>query len=666
MNMVENRIGRIENIEFETSLKEYFIELLKENWDSLLLVTRKGYWIYKTLMDDDAWQTLKDEAPQVYDDIVTKKKTIYTDRYLNKCFDINEFKGRRIYIFDDTMTHGSNLFFYFSFLTKEKIEVTPSVYALSTEYPSEQSNQRLINEFQRVIRNDEENYNLESDGRRFLDRFNQSLMYKVRLAQENIARLSIYETEVFNENLCPLVIDLPILSCMRIRGRYTIPAYMNSGTGEGIIMTRDSFEKLTENTSEWTFHPNRFEGNYLDNCSSYFTNCTIDTGNLSKAIHDIVIKCKYKTEGDYVRAVFVPFAIFKSMDFADVISSFSIMWGDTGHGKEIYKYINSVLNEERQEDIRTDENMSPNSSKVKKILKDNHNLCRNLYRSIIFYVSAYAGALFKEYVFNKIGIELDYDWEFMKESMSESFIASFKELIREKSEYDFKKCFIQVPPVEAVPAPGISLVKNGEKKNAKKEHVEKYIRKRIIFKRNNTTSNLMNRVYIFENIERDLSREFTFNDGTEAKSLLTMVLLDMLENSRLGNEIFIDNQKEVVYRGFKSGENSEVLFYKGMEFFFSYIYAFYYLNKEEYERKFQRLIDKMDIYFKEREYTDYLLSKDDMRFYEDYFGGLKGYRLDEQISNKKYVLDRYWDLYDTSGLRQFIDQAWNNVCVWMR
>lgn len=662
--MVGNRIGRIENAELEISLREYFIELLKKDWDSLLLVTRKGYWLYKTLMDDDAWQILRDEAPQAYNDIIQKKKTIYTDRYLNKCFDINEFKDKRVYIFDDTMTHGSSLFFYFSFFTKREIKVTPAVYALSTEYPSEQSDQKLINEFQRVIRNDKENYDLEAEGRSFLDRFNDNLMYKVRLTPENIARVSIYETGLFNENLCPLVIDLPILSRMKTGDGYTVPAYMDHGKGEGIKMTREVFDKLTENTSEWTFNPNRFEGNYLDSCSSYFANGTIDTGSLSGAIHDIVIKCKYKTEGDYVKVVFVPFAIFKSMNFEDVLNSFSAMWGDTDHGKDICEYIRSELSEEGREYIREDGKILKSTSEMKTILKNNHNLCRNLYRSVIFYVSAYAGTLFKDYVRGKIGIELDYDWEFMKESMSETFIDAFKELIREKEEYDYKKCFLEIPTVKTVPAPEVSPVNNEEKKNATKGDIEKYIRKRIIFKRNDVSSNLMNRVYMFESIEGDLDREFIFSDKREAKNQLTMVLLDMLENSRIGNEIFIDDQKEVVYRGFKSGENSEVLFYKGLEFFFPYIYAFYYLDKEEYSQDFQKFIDKLEIYFKEKDYTDYLLPKNDMKFYEEYFGSLKGYRLEEQILSKKYVLDRYWDLDDTSGMRQFIDQAWNNVRVW--
>ena len=39
-------------------MKECFIDLLQKEWDILLLITRKGYWAYKTLMDEAAWNSL--------------------------------------------------------------------------------------------------------------------------------------------------------------------------------------------------------------------------------------------------------------------------------------------------------------------------------------------------------------------------------------------------------------------------------------------------------------------------------------------------------------------------------------------------------------------------------------------------------------------------------
>lgn len=682
INNISEKKGR--EAELQLSLREYFIDLLKEEFDRLLLVTRKGYWIFKTLMDDDAWSRLKEEDPASYDAIRNRtKKIIYTDRYLNKCFDDkNEFQGKKIFIFDDTMTHGSNLFFYFSYLNyfcndqnicesvafpEKAVTVTPCVYGLSTEYPSEDAERKLRREFQRVIRNEISTEDPAETVQNYLKAFNLSLRYKKRFTSENLADLCVFETKLFHANLCPLVIDLPILSSRKKEGQFTCPAYMNCGTGEGIIMTKEQFKGLTAAGSEWTFERNYFEENYIENCSSYFVNSGIDFGNLNSVVHDFIVKCKYREEGDKVRLVFVPFAIFKSMTFSDIIGAFFSMWKDTGHGKEILNYIieniQGVLKEKLREYPDIYINNLRDSDEMKELLKKNHNLCRNMYRSVIFYVSAYGGSLFREYLYAKAGLETDYDWDFMKESMSDEFIVSFKNLIHEKKNY--RDCLMNIPTPDQVSPRGESLVKNEPKKIASKERLEKTVRKRIISKRNDESENLINRVYIFENIERDMEQEFLFKDAAEKRTLITMVLTDMLENSRIGNEIFIDNQNEIAYRGFKSGENSEVLFYKGLEYFYAYIYAFYYLSGENYGKDYSRFSEKLEHYLKNKGYLGHLLSEENMRFYEEYFGSLDDDRRDEQILNKRYVLNRYWKENDISGIKQFVDEAWKNVRVWL-
>lgn len=675
MNMLSDMIKtKDEEVALKLSLKEYFINLLKQEFDRLLLVTRKGYWIYKTMMDEEAWERLRREAPDSYEEIINrKKKIIYTDRYFNKCFDdIKEFCGKKILIFDDTMTHGSNLFFYFSYCryydrretnSGKSTEVVPCVYALSTEYPSEEANRKLLREFQRVIRDDNSIADAKEKVYDYLDIFNQSLKYKVRLTSEHLAELCLFETKIFNENLCPLVIDLPILSRMKVEDKFTLPAYMNSGKGTGIEMTKEQFSRLVEPESEWIFINNYFQDNYVESCSSYFVNDMIDFGNMDSIIHDFIIKCKYREEGDKVTIVFVPFAIFKSMTFSDIISAFFVMWKDTEHGNVVLKYVAENLKLDLKENPQFDVNELRNSVKLKTLLKKNHNLCRNMYRSVIFYVSAYGGALFRKHIFRRTGIEMDYDWDFMKESMSEEFIRSFKSLTNEMQNY--RDGLMNVPIPEVVLPSKISLVKNEQRRIASRERLEKAVRKRIISKRNDDGGDIAERIYIIEDMEEDLNHQFLFKSKRGKKTLLTMVLTDMLENSRIGNEIYIDNQKEIAYRGFKSGENSEVLFYTGIEFFYAYVYAFYYLDEERYAQDYPKFIEKLEFYLKSKGYVGQLISEEDMQFYAEYFGNLADDRRDEQILNKKFVLDRYWDEEDTSGIKQFIDQAWKDVQIWL-
>ena len=641
------------------SLKKYFIKILQEDWDVLFLITRKGYWAYKILMDESAWTLLEESGRFSWTAIKNGRKIIYSDRFVSKALYMENFAGKRVYIYDDTMTRGANIFFYYGYMKKEKIEVTPIVYALSTEYPSEQSKKMLEREYQRIVRNDEDCQNAEKEAESCIEDFNQALKYCRRLTPESLAEICVHETEMFKDSLCPLVIDLPILSRMKIKeGEYTQPAYINNG--RGVMFSKEQFRLLMEENDEWKFMDNQFPDNYLNNCSSYFKMNTVgEIDALSPVIHDLIVKCKYKDIGDDVKVVFVPFAIFRSMSFKDVGNVFFALWENTGYRQYICEFINKKTGERWKTKEDDDSDITTNG-RIIELMKNNHNFCRNMFRSVIFCVSTYIGMEFMEYVKKKTGVELDYDRDFLKESFPTEFIDSF-----EKDDKDYKNLFLKVPNVKRVSVCEHTWGQNEVKKFAKKEMIEKSIRRKVIDKKNNLGDNLLERVYTFESIEADLEKEYIFQNDQEKQDLLTMTLIDMLENSRLGNEIFVDNEKRVVYRGFRTGENSEILFYKNMEYFYAYIYAYYYFEKDNYEEKYGQFIEKLEYYFISKKYIDQLLSREDFLFYAEYFGNLKGDRLAEQITNKKYVLKRYWDKEDQSGFRSFVDQAFENVRIWM-
>lgn len=656
------------------SIRECFIELLQAEWDVLLLITRKGYWAYKTLMDKDAWELLKQRNKDAWEAIVSGKKRIYSDRYLMKMKNPNDFCGKKVLVYDDTMTRGANIFFYYSYLTSERhnINTTPVVYALSTEYPSEQARGMLVNEYQRVARNYKNLYqDWKNKAEHVINKFNDTLQWYRRLTPENLAEVCVNETKLFHDNLCPLVIDLPILSCEKTEAGRTEPAYMNNGKGEGILLTKEQFRKLTAPNLYWTFESNHFPDNYLDYSSSYFEMKEFDVGNLKNAVLNMIVKCKYKLIDDKVKVVFVPFAVYRSMNFSDVAVVFYILWGETEFGRDLLSFIKDKIKKDYYQEVDlTKENIGANEW-VRKLMRENHNLCRNMFRSIIFYLSAYIGFEFRHFVKETIHIDLDYDWEFMKDSFSEEFCGTFRNMCG--SGEVRKKYFMMTPQVESIRPTSAAEMSNAPKKIATKELVEKSIRKRVINKKNSNINyenedmeqNLLERVYVIETIESDLEKEFIFESEEQKKSYLTMVITDMLENSRLGNEIFVDNQKEIIYRGFRTGENSEILFYKGVEYFYAYVYSYYSIvGNEKYPEYYLKFIDKLELYLSSKKYLGTLISADEFKFYTEYFGGLSDTRLDEQIRNKKYVLNGYWNPDDTSGIRQYVDEAYQNVQVW--
>ena len=88
---------------YESRMFNFFTWILNsDEWDILILITRKGYWIYRIAVPYD----LQREAKK-------KGKKIYSDRYILKCLDMEQFAGKKVWIYDDAMTNGATMFFYY-------------------------------------------------------------------------------------------------------------------------------------------------------------------------------------------------------------------------------------------------------------------------------------------------------------------------------------------------------------------------------------------------------------------------------------------------------------------------------------------------------------------------------------------------------------------------
>ena len=102
--------------EVKTFLAKVCAELTEE--DVFIAVTRKGYWIAKLLFEKE--------------NILC---SFISDRRVMKDFDFDCIKGKRVYIFDDTVNNGNKMFFYYALFKEKKAgEIVPLVYALSAEY----------------------------------------------------------------------------------------------------------------------------------------------------------------------------------------------------------------------------------------------------------------------------------------------------------------------------------------------------------------------------------------------------------------------------------------------------------------------------------------------------------------------------------------------------
>lgn len=648
---------------FQEKMREHFEKILNsEGWDNLVLITRKGYWVYK-LMNDHTDQKHK---------VLFQHRKVYNDRYITKCLDMSEFEGKRVWVYDDSMTTGTNLFFFFSYLKKHKAEVTPIVFGLSAEYSRETSEKLLKREFLRVCRG--ENWSEEEIEKRALEDielFDSKLQWEVMMSAEDIATLCSDEVQFFHDCLCPMVIDLPILACMKKADEtFTVPAYMNEGTSEGIVISLEQFEKLKSSDPEWEFCEKEVNTETIRvNCSYFRYKNSLFWAGVSPAIHDLIIKCKYRIEGDQVRVVFVPFAIFRSMSFHDLICCFLGLFKDTEYGDMISEYIAEELPDAI---VKIKQEGLAESPEIYDLLKKNHNLCRNIFRSIILYTSDVLGDLFRNYVFRLTGIEMAYDWEIMDDAFSKKFKNAFQNISEKRKIDERVNCLIHVKNVSPI---DMESSVHEQKVKASEEEVEIFVLDSVIRKRRKDDSNIRNRVYTIESMQAELEQYFLFKSTEEEKSFLTRSICSLQETSRFGNEIYVDNEKECIYRGFRYGENSELLFLTGMEYVCAFVVAFYcYILVEKageggypgtYKRLYSRFAQKLEEHFKTENYFSHIINQRVFEFLIQYFGSIPDDKLEEQIMNKRYVLKNYRYPEKERGLKVFVDRAFQLVPQWL-
>lgn len=637
-------------------ISSFFIWMLNSGeWDILILITRKGYWLYKVTVSQEIQLEVK-----------KKGKKIYSDRYISKCLDMQQFAGKRVWIYDDTMTNGVTMFFYYSFLRKKGAEVTPFVFGLSTEYPSDNSKRLLIREYGRVCRNEgltekEQRERAEME----IECFNRALRWEVRMASKQIASLCTQETQYFQDKLCPMVVDLPVLSRMENpEGISVLPAYMNQGSGEGIQIPLSLFERLKQSGTEWKYVENTVDTEGIRVNCSYFKYRNPALEELSGIVYDGIVKCKAAVEEDQVRLVFAPFAIFKSMTFHDVAECFFRMLDNTEYGRKVFHHI---FGEEKKGDSLELDSLRDDQAVIRKMKKD-HNLCRNMFRGIIFYVSHAVGAAFAQYFYDVTGVRLDYDWELMEESFSQEFIRTFCGAYRNKS---FSWAHLSNLSFTAVDPLGWKGGHRGQKVPAERKDAELHILNELIEKKRRKEDGLRGRIYTIETIEAELDENFLFKSQEQKKEIMTGTILALLDTSRFGNEIYVDNEREIVYRGFRYGENSELLFLKGMSYVATFMEAFYdsLTQRQPDEEKARELYvqyypvfsRKMEQYFRKEQFFDYLIDMGVFDFLKKYYGEIPADKMNEMITGKQMVWDRVEKM---PALDFFKERAYSAVSQW--
>lgn len=371
---------------------------------------------------------------------------------------------------------------------------------------------------------------------------------------------------------------------------------------------------------------------------------------LGNTFFDFVVKCKYRKEEGQVRAVFVPFAIVRSFTYEDVWQCFKQLLEGTSYYEEIVDYVKS-------EEMGLDE-------AVLMKMNHNHNFGRALVRAVIYVVSMYIGSSFRERVELITGRRITIDKEIMKEHTVPGFIRSVEEMWNSFDSNQYRLRLMMCSKTKKVSA--INSEENDRKirEPGTDEIVGDYIQFRMI-SLNKSAKKVKDTILTMETIEEELDSRYYFEDDTQRKNIITKNILTLMEDSRMGNEIILDNESGVLYRGFRKGENSEVIFSRGFLWMYAYAFALFYTKGVNgYLDNIRKVMRKAELWFREEDYIPNLLTESEWRLYQNYFLQMEDPH--EQILNKKGLLNSYRYGSMKAGEKALIEEAFMNVKDWLR
>lgn len=381
----------------------------------------------------------------------------------------------------------------------------------------------------------------------FLEKFidfelflNQEKLYKkLGLMNNEIAsmrfRFSAIETLLFHENGIPYCAELPILG-EKLDGR------MNSSYE--ILFTIRQYQMLQEDDGWWKF----FKCDQMGYRQKKIENAVFIMkdgpfyGAMPEFIHDFVIRAQINKRTDgRVGIVFSPFAILKSVKYNELEDFFFHVFRNTSYAR--------IMQNKKEK--------QPTTFKC--------NYYKTLYRAIVYVYSYCAGYIFKNYLEQVTNMQIGFQEKDNVYCYEPAFISSVKMIFMNGVNDLFLNTYL---------FKGFTDVENIVNVN---NITSKYGR----------ISNTYSGVYYFlwstfnelkrvRGIKADIGRKSFLSleelqeaiyksssgsfDFDTLKDTFTACLCAMLEQSKITNEFYFDEEHQIVYRGFKYAENGEATF----------------------------------------------------------------------------------------------------------
>lgn len=625
----ENEIKTNYLIKISKAFQKY-IEKDKTNGIKTILIpiTRKGYWMFELFLENipkKISNNYEDEELLSREEVLQRFE-IYSDRYLTKVLDPDEFKNKRVVLFDDLVVTGDHLFFYYALL--KKWGATVEIITMYRELFSGKQDKRFgdkekIAYYKEIFGENHIGYDeLKNNFWKALD---VNIELTTLLIQEDVAKESANEIMVLGKNLCPMTIDLPLMV----------------GTGDlneqegflkrSIIIDQQNWDRIKEN-SEWQFVENIVEETPEVEINASFFEAAKCMKQLSSwgQVENCIIKCKYKEEivdGEQkIHAIFIPFVIMKSMNYFELIELFEKLFKGTLYGNQIAGNETAYL------------------PKLFGKIGKNINLYRAMYRAVVLYFSMYIGLRFKDFLIPYVKGTITIDQNFMKEHLPEELINTLQKFESEEKIEDNIQSMGERLFISSEENFQIKFYNSGEKEIDYDiwQQIYFYVKRKLIeikFGRN-----IKDSVLTIEKMEADIEDMIPEMESMERRIAIAKAITLFQESGCFSNFLINNKEKGIIQRGFKPGKNVTKFLGKEVLSFVPYVYALYLkVGEEHFYEHYDQLIQKMKVYFYENNYFEYKISWYAFDYYESFFENdtENGWGIDEKISEIRYVIEAY-------------------------
>ena len=569
---------------FEKIMSDFFNDYVLQEVEGVeicVLITKKSYCAYHLLKGDKK----------------TDGITWYSDRYFTKCLDFTDFKGKKIAIIDDTINTAYNFRQFYKMMVRhccdcgtEYSNIVPIACLMNEKYYTKWKEDGVIR-----TENEEEFDDLDH-------LFFESLKVCHHGEPDIVGKFSIFETKAFFENLMPYVVDLPII---RERSRDE----ENKTRKTSITISKDKFSEMIKGRSFWTFYPIQYDivpGQPVN--SGFFT---FNSDFLYEVFGDFLqistIRIQYKlhTESDRIRMYIVPYAEMRSIGLEELETCFNTLFGESQYGKNV-----NANNQEGKED----------------------NYYVAMYRAIVYYVSLFTALQFIDNMGYSDDWEIDYGDQFTDDFISYMKDISKRNLNVWRSEMNWISADFSVPDMgDTAFSSDLMNERVNETDWSAAVYEQMIMHKRVKY---NFTS---------EDFDNMMRKWMPQTRESERNIIITKILIEALDKSVICNNLEIDRKYGILKRGYRFGENSELIMPYDARIFYSAIYKFYYLTKKDYQTymsAYNGFVSRLLDFFDERGILANMISPREFVFFARYFKNFKEYEFDTIILGKKYLLEK--------------------------